>query len=156
MKRTESLMNKDLDGELSHSESVELDRSERTDPDLRRTRDAWQRATRALATIEPQAPRFPVDAWAHQIHVATRPSWSFAVALRRFADHVWRQRWPLSAAGLTAVAAVGLFYWAEQNEASSSSTAGLRVQAPKVAPVEVRVGSIETIDTDDAPVSIRF
>ncbi|MEL7370101.1 MAG: hypothetical protein AAFN74_14370 [Myxococcota bacterium] len=156
MKRTESLMNKDLDGDLSHSESVELERSEWTDPDLRRTRDAWQRATNALAGIESTSPKLPIDAWAHQVHLATRPKWSLGVALRMCADHAWRQRWIISAASLAMVAAMGLFFGEGPLVAEPPVTARLQVKAAKSAPVEIRVGAVNAVDSDEAPVSIRF
>ncbi len=73
MNRPESLLHKELDGECTASEGVELDRSEWTNPDLRRSRDAWRRTKAAMSALGPTNPPVPVDRWAQNILQHTRP-----------------------------------------------------------------------------------
>ena len=166
MKRTETLMNKELDGDLSPSEAVELERAEWTNPDLRRSRKGWQRVTDALNELGPRSPKVPVDQWAAQIVQQSQPRIPWWV---RMADGWADVRWRPMAVAACAVATttfVLVSQWPVPAVPSSGLSSTARFQNPQArlqrrvqpppAPVEIRVDDRVSDDRDDAPVSIRF
>lgn len=155
MKRTETLINKELDGDLSHSEAVELDRAEWTNPDLRRTRHGWQRTKRALESLGPEQPRVPVDRWAAAVSKEVRPRTPFRQQVISVLRGIpWRQRVTMGACGVLTAGAVLFVMWPSA-PTPGPATARLR-PIPPPAPVEVTIDRYLTDERDDAPVSIRF
>ena len=158
MKRAETLILKELDGELSRSEAVELERAEWTNPDIRRSRDGWQRTTQALGELGPQAVRIPVDSWASRIADEAKPDASWAARLRRWFDDTDIRPWTFGAWSLATALALAVVWLVVPPAAVEKQKTALRTvdKTPVVAPVEILVEHPGADDFDDSPVSIRF
>lgn len=157
MKRTKTLMIKELDGDLSASEAVELDRAELTDPDLRRARQAWLRTTAAMKSLDPGVPRVPVDRWATRVAADLRPTTSWRERVAATLKRAWWRPVTMGACGLATTAVVLVALWPTPPPRLVSPTARWQRQPmPPPAPVEVTIDRSLTDDRDDAPVSIRF
>ncbi len=157
MKRTKTLMIKELDGDLSPSEAVELERAELTDPDLRRARQAWLRTTAAMKSLGPDTPRVPVDRWATRVVTDLQPTTSWRERVAAILKRVWWRPVTMGACGLATTAALLVVLWPTPSPRLASPTAQWqRRPMPPPAPVEVTIDRSLTDERDDAPVSIRF
>lgn len=157
MKRTEALMNKELDGEITRSELVELDRGERTDPDIRRTRRAWQRTTSAFEALGEVAPRVPVEQWSSRVYVASRPRRPWQEVWSWLREELQARPWTVGACSVGMTAAFALVVWSGSSSPTDTVTTAewdAHFQAPP--PVEIRLAAPSVDDRDDSLVSIRF
>ena len=168
--REDALVSKELDGDLSRSEAMELERAEWTNPDIRRTRRGWQRTASAMSNLGPARPKIPVEQWAGRIMAQARPRASRWTLVLRWLDSVvdggWSHPLAMSVCGLAAVAAVAVVAWLSALDSRGTvgvPTAQLTpevlaedVPMPPPAPVEIRVAGPDVEERDDVLVSIRF
>ena len=158
MKRMTMLMSKELDGDITPSEEVELKRAEWTDGEFRRERRGWQRTRAAFEALQAGTPKIPVDQWAKRVHTEARPR-SFLSRLFLSVDGHQLRGWTFGACGLATTAVLLAVLWPSVTPpptALSDASAWDGRSAADSAPVEVRLTTPLADESDDAPVAIRF
>jgi anti-sigma factor RsiW len=166
-KRLDTLLAKELDGDLTQLEREELERLSRIDPDSRRDRATWKRFDDALKESIDAMPRLERPRLARRVLAGrdrarsiARPLWLtlprvvlVGSSMLILALTLWRPtesksaRAPRSGVVVTAIA----------GDERDISVPPSSKDASSIGPVEVRIGEIASgDDRDTTPVTIRF